>query len=56
MSTLKEAAGKLIEFIEQNSVYDERRENDSYPDEWRSDEFDMLIDNVKEALKEDDSK
>jgi len=44
---------KLIEFLEINNITDESADNgDGCIDEWRSTEFNNLISNAKEELKE----
>lgn len=49
---LAKAAKELVEFIEENDITDEAADDgDGHHDEWRSSEFNFLIDQAKEALK-----
>jgi hypothetical protein len=48
---LAEAAEKLIEFIEENGITDEKADDgDGYTNEWCSNEFKQLINEVKKNL------
>ena len=51
MNELVKAARELINYIEDNDINDELcDEGDGHIDEWRSNEFETLINNVKESL------
>ena len=50
--TLKESAKALLKYIEDSNITDEAcNDGDGRFDEWRSSEFETLINEVKEALK-----
>lgn len=50
-SMLREAAKELLKYIEENNVNDTScNDGDGHIDEWCSNEFETLINNVKEAL------
>ena len=49
--TLREAAKELLKYIGDNNIFDSTCDDgDGHTDEWCSDEFETLINNVKEAL------
>ena len=51
MDELAEAAKALTDYIEENDVNDKSCDDgDGYTDEWCSDEFQQLIDNVKALI------
>jgi len=51
MTSLEKAAKELIDYIEENNVTDESCDDGGgHTDEWCSNEFETLINNVKEAL------
>ena len=48
---LREAAKELLEYIEEENIHDlSCDDGDGHTDEWCSDKFETLINNVKEAL------
>jgi len=51
MNELAEAAKELIKYLEENNINDEAcSDGDGRTDEWRSSEFEILINNVKEQI------
>lgn len=53
--TLVEALKELIDFIEENNITDEGANNgDGYANTWRSDEFDLVLNRAKKAVKKED--
>lgn len=48
--SLIKASKALVDFIEDNDITDESADDGGCIDEWRSGEFDNLIDNVKKAI------
>ena len=46
---------ELVDFLEENNIYDEVSDDGcGYTDEWRSDEFNRVIDRAKEVIKKGD--
>lgn len=55
MSELREAAEKLLKFIEEHNVFDSISDDgDGYTEEWKSSEFNARIEDVEKALKKGD--
>lgn len=51
MNELVKAAQELIKYLEENNINDESCDDgDGYIDEWRSTDFETVIDNVKALL------
>lgn len=55
MNELAKAVKKLLDYIEENNVFDRVCDDgDGYTEEWKSSEFNALIEDTEKALKKGD--